>query len=1296
MRQARCPVEAFCLLTRFLVRGSKRLRSLAFLILLLIGLDLPQDATAYASRTLAQTNLARHLSRAELESAVTNGSTEVSTGQSGWSSQPHPYPVGSRPYAISCPAVDICYVVGWEILATKDGGGTWITQDAGLYVNDHTAALVSISCPSVNVCYTLSANGTILSTSDGGAHWNAQVLPNAIYDNSLSVITCPHISICYAVHGQKLSATRDGGQSWLNVALPLNLVSFRAWDWVISLSCPTSSTCHLGPYVTTDGGRIWRTTRLQDSTNSFGCPTVHDSTCVASAPNPFTYPVEVTCPTEIECYGTFNADSIVSSTNGGQTWKNYTIWGYQFDINGEITAPELQGCSAPSPISCPYEPREPYCPSARTCYAVVVSRVDRSNADPRTIKAVDGWNVVGTTDGGQHWNVIVRDTGYQFLAYDAGISCPSAIACYGITDKAFVALRDNTLAAATAVPTNTPPNLTPVPPITTPVTSPVALPPPAHAGCIANTFSGVAVTVSPCQGSVGDLVTVTIPPTSADQEHDCNYFNTLGTDVPYTCNQGLSSTFRILPGSGSFVRQASLWVQQGDGTVNQASPTYTAATDFYCVNGTQFYMLPGTTTTLPPLSLPGGSLWGAVQPVSSPCPSPPPAPTPAPVGPVHLHPGCQSPDIQVHPVTRSIQVGASFPATFSDTIATFCDNDPNSNSSDYAVEVIWAASFSQGDEVHPGAGLYGPNFQSDFDQTAHVEPNPEWPQKSHDRWIVNSTFKIWTSGHIRVQVMVHKLNHGGGYSARASTIYITSSPNVADQQAMRNAVDQYQYGNSDINTDVDTKTLGLGIYNNLINHQNEPGLTTYFYNEIMRPTKWNLCAGCGFPTGRDNFPTGLDNFLEGLPHNPDNNLHSSGIPLVRGIVSALADGHLNPAACGLIADAIVDEYFSVHDVAPLLAKPLSDYIASNSSAASALLMCIPSGLLSDYITNAGSHARLSYLWPIAATAFLDHLDDYGNCSLLAPSQACLAIMTREPQGDVGGLPALRTRLMQIAALASQTLASTTDSVGPATGTVLAGFATATPPNFLSRGIALWVQAHVPHPIVCSPSRDLQFTICGDTEVKSADLWLNGTGRILGALSGGNLMVVRATNDANAKTAQSETIAMNIGIGVGLWLLGLAIPPLLGLLPEALAVSDTLVSQAYAVVTAVGAPFIPAIGSTTISPQGGLVPTFLAEFVALLLYTHSVYDTTHPGHVIPPGFGPQLNAQISDILATLKPTYGPDGIVPYSVACSSPSRFLLVNEQLDPVPYPEGDLCRTVLDPVVKQIRDELSGYQAQH
>lgn len=167
----------------------------------------------------------------------------------GWAtSAPHHGPKYDGP--VACPTARVCYVplAGFQnVLATlertTDGGTSW----SNIGKIPELSFVQTLACPAVGRCYAGAYAYTplVLMTADGGAHWRAEVLPGGS-DHGVYSLSCPAVNVCEAlVRGlggrpdeyPHLFRTTDGGASWLPQPLPQSIVDIQA------VSCADVENC---------------------------------------------------------------------------------------------------------------------------------------------------------------------------------------------------------------------------------------------------------------------------------------------------------------------------------------------------------------------------------------------------------------------------------------------------------------------------------------------------------------------------------------------------------------------------------------------------------------------------------------------------------------------------------------------------------------------------------------------------------------------------------------------------------------------------------------------------------------------------------------------------------------------------------------------------------------------------------------------------------------------------------------------------------------------------------------------
>lgn len=386
------------------------------------------------------------------------------TAGSGWHWL-NPLPQGNDLWSIACPTSSQCIAVGRHgtILATTDGGHSWIERDSGT-----DGDLFSIACPTVSLCYVTGAppTATLLVTGDGGSTWEHLPTARTLF---VGAIACPGPRTCYGVGGTTacclprganahgpIVLTTDGGRTWHSLKIGVRHKGLNA------IACPRINVCYaVGDYgtivATTNGGKTWSRQASHSDRDLTGvsCPTVSACFAVGWAENneedsrstggeivatknggirwksqlflPDAALGDVTCPNDNVCY--VAGGIILSTSTGGRTWSNLGD-----HLAGTIACPGTTVCYALSDTSRILTTIDGgvtwvshgggvvanvlvsiACPAAATCYAA-------------------GSTIVGTSDGGRTWTGQIADTS---LALN-GIACPSMLVCdaVGLTQGA--------------------------------------------------------------------------------------------------------------------------------------------------------------------------------------------------------------------------------------------------------------------------------------------------------------------------------------------------------------------------------------------------------------------------------------------------------------------------------------------------------------------------------------------------------------------------------------------------------------------------------------------------------------------------------------------------------------------------------------------------------------------------------------------------------------------------------------------------------------------------------------------
>ncbi len=114
-----------------------------------------------------------------------------------------------NPRLISPPGSRLIWRVG-----RKDGGSSWSRQASGV-----PADLLTGAAPSDQVCWIVGGTGTILLTTDGGAHWKVVPSPLAEDLGGVRASDALHATVWNAPSTKSFETT-DGGLTWKPVAHP--------------------------------------------------------------------------------------------------------------------------------------------------------------------------------------------------------------------------------------------------------------------------------------------------------------------------------------------------------------------------------------------------------------------------------------------------------------------------------------------------------------------------------------------------------------------------------------------------------------------------------------------------------------------------------------------------------------------------------------------------------------------------------------------------------------------------------------------------------------------------------------------------------------------------------------------------------------------------------------------------------------------------------------------------------------------------------------------------------------------
>jgi photosystem II stability/assembly factor-like uncharacterized protein len=302
--------------------------------------------------------------------------------------------------AISCPSATTCYAVGRAIMATTDGGKTWINQ-----LNIYNEAFTNIACPDVNTCIAVGYVGGILSTTNGGKEWNRYSVPNNQYFSSVS---CPNTTICFAEGsgsdskgvstGTIIMSTIDNGKTWTKLWSDTN-------NWFFHISCPTPLNCYVinsdEIFSTSDGGKNWSVKEPPSSLLTLG--------------------QTIKCPDVNTCFAiTDNSDGILVTRDGGKTWDRAAI----DSVKSLLTTPSKDAQSYQFSI------KDLSCPDTSTCFAAGYETHYKISWTGEPIGTLGDGGILITSDGGKTWTAKSSKLTKRLQA----INCPNSNTCFALDE----------------------------------------------------------------------------------------------------------------------------------------------------------------------------------------------------------------------------------------------------------------------------------------------------------------------------------------------------------------------------------------------------------------------------------------------------------------------------------------------------------------------------------------------------------------------------------------------------------------------------------------------------------------------------------------------------------------------------------------------------------------------------------------------------------------------------------------------------------------------------------------------
>jgi hypothetical protein len=183
-------------------------------------------------------------------------------GEATWTARAVPRGVDTLGDVV-CPSATHCYVLGGNgttgpgsIIGSADGGDHW----QSLMTAPEGVQLAAIACPTPSRCLVVGEINPprtteqsavevnsppptpptleAFSTTDDGAHWSSETLPNGIFGVESAV--CASIKVCLVIGEVGIDRTTNGGTTWLMEKMPSRFFLLGP------AACPTRSFCIIG------------------------------------------------------------------------------------------------------------------------------------------------------------------------------------------------------------------------------------------------------------------------------------------------------------------------------------------------------------------------------------------------------------------------------------------------------------------------------------------------------------------------------------------------------------------------------------------------------------------------------------------------------------------------------------------------------------------------------------------------------------------------------------------------------------------------------------------------------------------------------------------------------------------------------------------------------------------------------------------------------------------------------------------------------------------------------------------
>ncbi len=293
---------------------------------------------------------------------------------------------------VACLSALRCEAVGdaGTIVSTIDGGAAW--QARATPPNGASSVLYRIACVAPSSCYVIARPDTVLVTHDGGATWTGHALPVGASSNLTDASCLPN----YTPIGRREALCRLG---LLDIACVSATVCYVIATTTAAYDVNAiSSTTHAAPssiWMTGDGGATWTSQ-----------PVPAGVACNGDCSNGlYGYPL-----VWISCLG-----SGVCRAGGGHVLGcGHCGFAYAVLVSRGPDTPWT--CAASSPTCTSLAPDAADCPPDTSCYGIQST----NPFGPENI-------AVRSTDGGAGWVQLGAAWTTSVLS---DIACPAELSCY--------------------------------------------------------------------------------------------------------------------------------------------------------------------------------------------------------------------------------------------------------------------------------------------------------------------------------------------------------------------------------------------------------------------------------------------------------------------------------------------------------------------------------------------------------------------------------------------------------------------------------------------------------------------------------------------------------------------------------------------------------------------------------------------------------------------------------------------------------------------------------------------------